>query len=165
MAESGIQVTHAFLGEHAIFYALFDRLRTLVPKTDSVERIHDHASLLEAALLTHAELEERLLLHPLETDLTGPVQVMRAEHAHIEAELRTILSDQHREIGQAFTKLRTAVALPEARMQLLAVLDFARDHFAKEERILFPMSHAILGADRLRQLGAEWASQRRVQLS
>lgn len=144
-----IKITDAFLGEHGVFYALFDRLVEELP-TDSIEVLRGKASLLTAALEPHARLEDELLFVTVEEEAgigVGPVETMRAEHEAIEG------------------VLQRAVAATEpapAREMLLEVIHLARAHFLKEEEVAFPMAEEVLGAESLTRLGKEWARARGV---
>jgi hemerythrin-like domain-containing protein len=72
---------------------------------------------------------------------------MRSDHAEIEADLA------------AAEKGATAEA---SREHLLTAVTNAREHFAREEMVLFPLAEHALGAEVLRELGAVWAQRRGV---
>jgi len=142
-----MNLTHALLGEHAVLYTLFDRSESAAGTWD-LAACQEWGRLLEAALESHAGLEDRLLFVALEPGLGtqgGPLAVMRMEH-----EL----------IGTAIHRLAVATDAAEARRLLGEITATARSHFAKEENVLFPMAERFLGADRLDELGAEWAAAR-----
>jgi len=82
--------------------------------------------MLTSALEGHAQLEEELLFKNLELHIgpTGPLAVMRAEHNQIEHSLESLPDAQS--LGQAQDLLQKVIAV-------------ARNHFAKEEQILYPM--------------------------
>jgi len=147
-----MKITDAFLGEHGVFYAQFSHLEEVFPQTESLEEVHAQAALLTAALATHARLEEDLLFTSLDPHLgpMGPLTVMRAEHNEIEGTL---------------TRIPEVKDLVEARGLLLHALQVARQHFAKEEQVLFPMANQILGEETLTRLGAQWAERRSVSVS
>ena len=147
-----MKITDAFLGEHGVFYARFSHLEEVFPQTESLEEVHAQAALLTAALATHARLEEDLLFTSLDPHLgpMGPLTVMRAEHNEIEGTL---------------TRIPEVKDLVEARGLLLHALQVARQHFAKEEQVLFPMANQILGEETLTRLGAQWAERRSVSVS
>ena len=54
--------------------------------------------------------------------------------------------------------------MEQARDLLLDTIAIARDHFAKEEQVLFPMAANALPPEELQALGAEWAAARGVTL-
>lgn len=144
-----MKITHGLLGEHAVFYAQFDHLEQVLPAATSLAEILSPAALLAAALATHAHLEDELLFTALDPHLgqAGPLGVMRAEHEEIEGTLN---------------RLPEIEDLREARRLALHVVETAREHFAKEERILFRMAEHILGPETLTALGARWAEARGV---
>lgn len=142
-----MKITDAFLGEHAVFYAQFDHMEQTVPTTDSLKNVKTQAALLAAALTGHAQLEEELLFQKLETHIGqgGPLAVMRMEHNQIEENL---------------SRLPDLDTLEDARRVLLQTVKVAREHFAKEEQILYPLAERTLGIDHLTELGEQWAGVR-----
>ncbi len=54
--------------------------------------------------------------------------------------------------------------LAETQQQLLGVVEVAREHFAREEQILFELAPESLGDEMLRDLGAKWAARRGVMI-
>lgn len=144
-----MKITEALLGEHGVFYALFDHLEQAVPAADSLALVQSQAALLTAALATHAGLEDELLFSALDPHLgqMGPLAVMRMEHDEIENTL-----------GQ----VQEARDLTQAQRLVLHAVRVAREHFAKEEQVLFPMAHQVLDERELTQLGAQWAERRGV---
>jgi hemerythrin-like domain-containing protein len=147
-----MKITDALLGEHAVFYAQFDYLEKFVPRADSVALVKSQGAMLSAALASHAHLENDLLFSALEAHLPtegGPLAVMRMEHDEIEGTLKRLPDIQD---------------LAEARKMLLHAIQTAREHFAKEEQVLFPMAKQMLEASTLEQLSAKWAEQRKVMI-
>jgi hemerythrin-like domain-containing protein len=145
-----MKITDAFLGEHGVFYAQFSHLEQAVPKAETLRQVQDQGALLAAALETHACMEDRLLFVHLEPHLgaqAGPVAMMRLEHNDIERSL---------------AQLPELKDLAGAQRLLLYAVGVAREHFAKEEQILYPLSEQVLGAEVLSRLGAQWAQKRGV---
>jgi hemerythrin-like domain-containing protein len=105
-------------------------------------------------LLTHARLEDELLFESLEGSLPadhGPLAVMRAEHEEIEGRLaRLEAADPERD---------------DLTADLKRLVTVAREHFLKEEEVLFGFARRLLDADRLRALGAEIAERRTAALA
>lgn len=146
-----MRMTDALRGEHGVFYALFDHLEQAIDRTESLEEIRAEAAQLSAALVPHARLENEVLFPRAEAKLGsgGPIAVMRAEHEEIEATLSSV----------------GAVAdLAEARQRVRRTIALAREHFRKEEVVLFPLIDEQLSATVLEQLGARWAEARGVAL-
>ncbi|MFQ5856645.1 MAG: hemerythrin domain-containing protein [Anaerolineae bacterium] len=147
-----MKIIEALLGEHAVFYAQFDHLEQAVPAAETLAQVQSQAALLTAALETHANLEDDLLFAALDPHLgsqMGPLAVMRMEHDEIRGTL---------------AGLPEAQDLPEAQRLVLHAVQVAREHFAKEEQVLYPMAEQTLDADALTQLGARWAEQRGVSI-
>jgi hemerythrin-like domain-containing protein len=145
-----MRITDALLGEHAVFYAQFAHLEQSVPAATALESVQAQAALLAAALGTHARMEDELLFVALEPHLgtqMGPLVVMRSEHEQIEAALEAVPE---------------VADLDEARRQLLAAIEVARGHFAKEEQILFPTAQQVVGDEKLQELGRQWSQRRGV---
>ena len=147
-----MKVTDALLGEHAIFYAQFDYLEKNIPAAQDLTLVKSQGAMLTAALATHAHIEDELLFVALETDMnpeSGPLAVMRMEHNEIEGSL---------------VRLQEVLNLVEAKNLLLHTIQTARAHFAKEEQVLFPMAGQLLEANKLIQLGKQWAGLRKVMI-
>lgn len=139
-------ITDALLGEHGVIYALLEHL-TSRPFA-SAEEARIQAAELAAGLATHARIEDDLLFVALEAELGpngGPLAVMRAEHAEVEATLE---------------RLTQVEDVQEAEALAGRLVTVAREHFEKEEQVLFPMAEQLLGEEALRSLGEQWAAQR-----
>lgn len=146
-----MKIIEALLGEHGVFYAQFDHLEQTVPAAPTLELVQSQAALLTAALATHAGLENELLFSALDPHLgqMGPLAVMRMEHDEIENTLDHVQAAQD---------------LARAQRLALHAVRVARDHFAKEEQVLFPMAHQVLDESTLTQLGDQWAERRHVTI-
>lgn len=146
-----MKITDAFLGEHAVFYAQFDYLEQNVPEATG-NLVKSWGAMLAAALATHAGLEEDLLFTTLEPQIgsMGPLVVMRMEHDEIERSLEKLSSTQGED---------------QARELLLHTISVARDHFAKEERILYPIADQTLSSEKLDDLGSQWSARRTIFLA
>ncbi len=146
-----MRIIDAFLGEHAIFYAQFNHLKQTVPHAETLAQVKSQAAMLAAALASHANLEEELLFTILEPRIgpMGPLAVMRMEHEKIE---------------QILEHLPDVSDLEQASQLLLQCIEIAREHFAKEEQILYRMAVQTLPPETLVELGAQWAARRAVTL-
>jgi hemerythrin-like domain-containing protein len=130
------------LHDHDHLRSQMSRLESGVPDPESLRRFF-------AELPVHAHLEDELLFAELESSLPpgdGPLAVMRAEHEQIESGLAGISSLSP---GDA--------DLPHRLRRLFAV---ARDHFAKEEQVLFAFAERLVERDRLVELGARFRERR-----
>ncbi len=146
-----MKITDALLGEHAVFYAQFDYLENAIPGANSVTLVKSLGAMLAAALASHARTEEELLFTTLEPHIgpMGPLAVMRKEHDQIEKSLE---------------RLPTIQEVDQARELLLRVIKVAREHFPKEEQVLYPMANKTLSVASLIDLGAQWAARRAIVL-
>lgn len=147
-----MKITHALLGEHAVLYALLDRVTSGALRQASLDAWREFLSVLQGTLATHAQLEDALLFPALEKHGldTGPLPVMRAEHAEIE-----------RLISAALAADTAARAADHAG----AMAQLTVEHFIKEEQVLFVMAQQLLGDAQLEQLGARWATERDVHVA
>ncbi len=147
-----MKITEAFLGEHGAFYAQFDHLEQAIPAAETLTQVQSLSALLTVALATHAHLEDELLFTALDPYLAqmGPLSVMRMEHDEIEGILAHVQEIQD---------------LAEAQRLVLNAVQVARNHFAKEEQVLFPMAQRTLSGEDLTRLGQQWAERRGVAIS
>jgi hemerythrin-like domain-containing protein len=147
-----MKITDALLGEHGAFYAQFDRLEETLPHTTSVGEVREQAALLAAALVSHAQLEDTLLFERMRSagGDEGLLGTMEAEHTTIAGLLMRAQGSQD---------------VSAARDDLLEAVTLARDHFAKEEQVAFPMAENIIGTAGLTALGARWSARREVFVS
>jgi len=146
-----MKLTDALRGEHGVFYAQFDYIEHSVPAVEDLAVLKTQAAILASALATHAQLEEELLFQALDPDAgaLGPLTVMRAEHEQVEGGL---------------SKIPNITDLAEAQQLLLRIVEVARQHFAKEEQILFMLAEQSLDNQTLNDLGAQWAMRREVMI-
>lgn len=139
-------ITDALLGEHGVIYRLLEQLTSR--PFDSAEEARVQAAALAAGLASHARIEDDLLFVALEVPLGpdgGPLAVMRMEHEEVEGTLERLARvEDAREADALAAHLATV----------------AREHFAKEEQVLFPMAEQLLGEEELRSLGERWAAER-----
>ncbi len=165
-----MKITDALKGEHGVFYAQFDLLEKTSATTD-LAKIQAQGAMLAAGLVPHAQIENEILFPAMERILgeEGPTQVFRMEHEQIEGwlaqlqEVRAMLQ-AHDEIEAAFAKLPQTQDVAQAQRLAEDAIHLAREHFGKEEVMLFPMAESMLEERALENLGAEWAQRRGVVL-
>ncbi len=147
-----MKLTDALLGEHGVCYALFDQIEAATATATSVVQIRKATVALSAVVLSHANPEEELLFPALEMHMgtTGPPAVMRTGHEEIEHALRQIEAAQNLDHG--------ADCVARA-------LSMLRDHFQKEEEVLFSMARQMLDEETQVRLGKAWAEARRVTIA
>lgn len=146
-----MKITDALLGEHGAFYAQFDRLEEQLPWCRSIAEVREQAALLDAALVSHARLEDELLFASMAA-------------AGLDAGLLESMMDEHQQIADRLARAQGTTDLELGRNELLEAVAIARDHFAKEERMAFPIAETGLGRAELEKLGASWATRRDVYL-
>ncbi|MHA1597383.1 MAG: hemerythrin domain-containing protein [Alphaproteobacteria bacterium] len=144
-----MKLTDALLGEHAVLYELFDFVRDTITKSDDLTVLRSAVTVLERLLVSHAQAEEALLFPALEPHLgeMGPLAMMRAEHREID------------DLLEAAAQADDAEAVKSIVSRLLNVV---REHFHKEEQVLFAMTLKFLDEETLTTLGDEWAARRNV---
>jgi hemerythrin-like domain-containing protein len=144
-----MKITDAFIGEHAVLYCQLDHLETAVPAAKTLGEIKAMAALLEAALRSHAALEDELLFNGLDPGLD---QIGKLEKVHHE----------HDAICQGLEQVRHVRTRKEAQRRLLNVVHLTRKEFDFEDRILFKMAEDLLREETLIKLGRQWARKRIV---
>jgi iron-sulfur cluster repair protein YtfE (RIC family) len=147
-----VKITDALLGEHGALYAQFDRLEKELPHTTTAAEVREQAALLAAALVSHAKLEDELVF-------------ARMLAAGGDAGLLSAMGEEHEQIADRLGRAQGTNDVELARTELLEAISMARDHFAKEERLAFPLADELLGAVVLQDLGAAWAGRRDVFLA
>lgn len=144
-----MKITDAFMGEHAVLYAQLDYLEEAVPAARTLGEIKAMAGLLEAALKSHADLEDDLLLNGLEPGLDQMGKLEKVQH-------------EHGAICTGLEQVQLARKRKEAERRLLNVVRLARKEFDQEDRIIFRLAESLLRDDTLRKLGRQWAQRRLV---
>lgn len=145
-----MDIIDALLGEHAVLYAMFDHIEQS-RGSRGVGEVNLMARSLVSTLVPHAQMEEALVFKPLDAQMGpgGPVTVMRSEHEEIEGLIHSAVAD----------------AQPDSAMgKLLKATALARNHFAKEEQILFPLARQTLSVTVLQQGLRQWADTRKVMV-
>jgi regulator of cell morphogenesis and NO signaling len=95
-------------------------------------------------LAHHAHTEDELLFRELEADLPadhGPLAALRSDHVEIESELDRLV--RHGVDGDA----------PLSPTAVRRLVTLAREHFLKEEEVLFAFAARLIDAPRLVELG------------
>ena len=105
-----MKITEALLAEHVVFHNLFDHVERTASKLKSVAEVKSLANLIESLLKAHSEVEEELLVEPLDHCLEqiGHRETFHQEHEEIEDNLR--LLQKARQMKQARKLLVAAVA-------------------------------------------------------
>ncbi len=144
-----MKITDALRAEHIVFHNLFDHIEKQIPRLKNLHAVQAVTSVLEGVLEDHGIVENVLLLEPLETSLG---HIGHLENFH----------EEHEVIDAALQDLRSCGELKRGKQLLLRAVQLSRQHFDKEERVVFPLIEKQLKAKTLNELGARWAEQRDV---
>ena len=142
-----MKITEILMAEHAVFHNLFDHIEAAVPRLKTPGEVKLLATLVDKVLAPHSKTEDDLFIEPLEHCFE---QIGQSETFHAE----------HRQIEETLAKVQKARTVGDAKKILLRAIAAARDHFDKEERIVFPMAERVLKAKTLSDLGREWLQKR-----
>ncbi len=145
-----MNIIPALLGEHAVIYALLNKIERKKQEWNPDET-RLAVVVLASALESHAVLEEDLLFKELEPHLglgSGPLGVMLADHEQIEAILARLALASAEEVEPLVTRL----------------IAMTREHFDKEESVLFGLAEKHLATELLEKLGTLWAQGRSVDI-
>jgi len=149
--EAGADLVDILLGEHGCILALIQHQERRLPSM-TLRELKECGSALDAVLQAHAIEEDQLLfgaLGELPAAVRGTLEAMYGEHQ----EMRRLLDELKRQ--------RQTV---RAGAALARLMELAREHFAVEERVLFDLVRQWLSPKRLRELGAEYARRRGLQM-
>ncbi len=142
-----MKITEALMAEHVVFHSLFDHIEQAVPRLKTLAEVKSLAAVLESTLSAHSRTEDTLLIEPLEHCLE---QMGQADRFH----------QEHREIDSSLAEIKAARQVQTARALLLRATAYSRNHFDKEERILFPLAEKVLKGKTLTTLAGDWTKQR-----
>jgi hemerythrin-like domain-containing protein len=146
-----MKITDILRAEHTVFHHLFDHVEGTIPKLRTLGEVRSLATLLDKVMSPHSKTEDDLFIEPLEHcfEQLGQRDTFHHEHDLIEATLE---------------KVRHARDLKTAKRLLSGVIAASRNHFDKEERIVFPLAERVLKSKTLTELGAEWMRRREKAL-
>jgi hemerythrin-like domain-containing protein len=144
-----MKITDVLRAEHAVFHNLYDHIEAAAPRLKTLAEVKALAAVVEKVHAPHAKTEDDLFMEPLEHcfDQLGQQETFHDEHELIESEL---------------AKVHKARDVKSAKKILLGAIAASRQHFDKEERIVFPLAERILKAKTLSELGETWLRRREV---
>ena len=147
-----MKITEILMAEHAVFHNLFDHVEAVVPRLKTLAEVKSLGQVISKLTEPHSRTEDELFIEPLEHcfDHLGQKDTFHHEHELIE---------------QALEKVQKARDLKTARKFLLGAVAASRNHFDKEERVVFPLAERVLKAKTLSSLGDEWMKRREAVLS
>ena len=146
-----MKITDALLGEHGVYYNLFSQIEKIISTSNSLEEVKGSLKMLADPLISHAMIEENILFPAIAPKLGpgGPVEIMQAEHKEIEMQFEVLLHSK---------------SLDEIKNILPPLIDLVKEHFMKEEEILFLMTVDHLSEKEITDLGKRWAKTREVRI-
>jgi len=146
-----MKITDILRAEHTVFHNLFDHIEATVPRIKTLAEVKLLAAVVERLHGSHSKTEDDLFIEPLEHCFE---QIGQNETFHAE----------HRQIEEKLARVQTARTLKDAKTILLGAISASREHFDKEERIVFPMAERILKTKTLTDLGIDWMKRREAAL-
>ena len=146
-----MKITQILVAEHVVFHNLFDHIEKTAPRLKTLAEIKSLSATLDALMRPHANTEDDLLMGPLEHCLE---QIGQSE----------TFNEEHEEIDAQLAQVQKARGPKQARDLLLKAVLRSREHFDKEERIVFPLAEQLLKAKTLTNLGVEWRKRREAAL-
>ena len=142
-----MKITEALLAEHLVFHNLFDHIEATAPRLKTLAEVKSLAALMESMLKAHSDTEDELFIGPL-------------EHCFEQIGQRDAFLEEHQEIDVNLKRVQEAKQVRVACQLLVAAVAYSREHFDKEERIVFPMAECVLKGKTLTALGQIWMEQR-----
>jgi hypothetical protein len=142
-----MKITKILVAEHVVFHNLFDHIEQTAARLKTLAEIKLLSATLEVLMQAHARTEDELLVEPLEHCLA---QIGQSETFH----------EEHDEIDARLAEVQQARGAKQARELLLRAVLRSREHFDKEERIVFPLAERVMKARTLFSLGDEWLKRR-----
>jgi hemerythrin-like domain-containing protein len=142
-----ISITRALIAEHQMLAVLFEEVEKLLPGVVRLEEVRRAARMVEGLLLSHAGVEDDLLMLA-----RGQASEERRWYDHCHKE--------HQEIDSRLTRVRSTRNIARARSLLRGALAASRKHFKAEERKVFPLIERTMKPETLIKLGTVWFLQR-----
>ena len=142
-------ITKILIMEHAVFCDVFDQIERILAGTKSADEVKALASVVEGLLVSHAETETNLAYSALDHALADKGSLDR-------------LHQDHHEIDDQFQRIHRTTNPAEAQRLLKKALLATREHFQREEKIIFPVLEKTLQPDTLRSLGGKWMESHSV---
>ena len=138
-------ITEALVTEHAVFGVVFDQIESTLPKAGSAQEVKLLAAVVEGMLSKHGETEAHLAYSALDHVLEEKGRLNR-------------LHQDHREVDERFKRVHRAKDLAAAKRLLKKALAVTREHFRREEDIVFPFLERVLRSQTVESLGESWMS-------
>jgi iron-sulfur cluster repair protein YtfE (RIC family) len=135
------------MAEHQMFGVVFEQVEKLLPSLDQLEEVRRAARMVEGLLLSHAKVEEDLLM-------------LAQDHVLGEQRRYDRCRKEHQEIDSRLTRVRSTRNIARARTLLREAMAASRRHFQHEERKVFPLIENGMKPETLTKLGTVWFLRR-----
>jgi len=141
-----VTIIETLVMEHVVFRTVFDEIERVLPGLNSTQEVTVLSTVVEGVLGRHAETETDLAYAALDHVL--------AEKGELDH-----LYQDHQEIDHNFKRVHGARSLAEAQRLLKKALAASREHFQREERVVFPLLERVLPGETLIDLGETWLQE------
>lgn len=134
------------------FYKMAKEMADGSADAKQIRTLYEQVSAFAEVLDPHSEREEGALFPMMAKYIgreSGPIAVMEHEHAMAKEHLKSFL-DNARAVTD--TDKERVQAMVKDAIEAYLILS---DHFMKEENVLFPLAHKILGEDEKEELAAK----------
>ncbi len=141
---AGVKITDVLRVEHRLLRVLMAQTGDWLAEGAPPAAMRERATLLDLALETHAQREERQLFEALR-----PINAAARD-------LVDMMVIVHDEVRSLFGEI---AASAEPIQRLWTILDLTETHFGREDREVFPLAEALIDPATLHQLGTEESAQ------
>jgi iron-sulfur cluster repair protein YtfE (RIC family) len=138
-----ILITRALAAEHKMFCFVFDQIEELLTSVSNIGEVKQLTRLVEGLLSSHAKTEDDLMM------------LLEHKAAATEASCSKIYKEHH-EMDAKLIRVYAAQKADQGVSLLRAAMTSSRRHFAREERIVFPLIEQMIDAQTLMRLGTSW---------
>ena len=146
-----MKITDVLRAEHAVFHNLFDHIEATLPQLKTLAEVKSLATVAGKLLEPHSQTEDSLFIEPL-------------EHYFDQIGQNELFHEEHKEIDALLAKIQKARDIKSAKKLLQTAVITCRNHFDKEERIVFPMAEQTLKNKTLAELGEAWLRRREMTM-
>jgi hypothetical protein len=143
VGQSTPTITQALILEHEILRQIFYQIERVLSRSQSARVVKSLALVVEGLLTNHAKIEINLAYSVL-------------DHVLAERDASQGLYQDHEELDGHFAPIHRTSDPAKASSLLKKALTATREHFRREEQIVFPTLEEILRPETLWTLGDQW---------
>jgi hemerythrin-like domain-containing protein len=143
VGQSTPTITQALILEHEILRQIFDQIESVLSRSQSARVVKSLALVVEGLLSKHGKIEINLVYSVL-------------DHVLAERNASKDLYQHHEELDGHFARIHRTSGPAKASSLLKKALTATREHFRREEQIVFPTLEEILRPETLWTLGDQW---------